>query len=88
MNLSVHEGSVVNTIVVNGERFGANSGGIKNDVPMQEGEIILQLEYGFLNYPNLDYSEAICGLYFVTNIQKHGPYAGKVTSDIGIFLIR
>ena len=79
MDLIVYAGSKVHTIVVNGKRFGAKSGAKKFDVPMKEGETILRLEYGTHNYLSwVDYSLAICELVFVTNIQKHGPFVGKV----------
>ena len=78
IDLAVYAGYVVNTIDVNGERYGANSGGNYANVPMQEGETILRLEYGIWINDAYDYSGSICGLYFVTNIQKHGPYAGRV----------
>ena len=80
MDLSVHAGTVVNTIVVDGARFGANSGGEKIDVPLEEGETIIALEYGIDKiWVNWDHEGSICGLYFVTNTFKyHGPYSGRV----------
>ena len=86
MDLAVFTGYVVNTVVVNGERFGANSGGNKYGIPMQDGEIITSLEYGIWINDAYEYSGSICGLYFVTNIQKHGPYAGTVMKNV-IFLL-
>ena len=38
MNLAVWAGNAVNTLVVNGKRFGANWGGAEYVIPMQEGE--------------------------------------------------
>ena len=80
MDLSVYAGGVVNTIVVNGARFGANSGGALIDVPLQEGETILQLEYGIDRaWISYDYEGTICGLYFITNTFRYiGPYSGRV----------
>ena len=82
MDLSLYPGSVVNTIVVNGKRFGASRGGTKTDVPMQQGEIISRLEYGILNDGSKEVSGAICALSFITNRRKHGPYAGKVIKNL------
>ena len=75
MNLAVWAGNAVNTLVVNGKRFGANWGGAEYVIPMQEGERVTGLEYGIIQWDyDQDWSNSICGLYVVTNVQKHGMY--------------
>ena len=80
MDLSVYAGTLVNTIVVNGARFGANSGGDLIDVPLQDGETIFGLEYGIDRaWISYDFEGTICGLYFITNTFRYlGPYSGRV----------
>ena len=75
MNLAVWAGNAVNTLVVNGKRFGANWGGAEYVIPMQEGERVTGLEYGIIQWDyEQDWSNSICGLYVITNFQKHGMY--------------
>ena len=76
MNLAVWAGNgAVNTLIVNGKRFGANWGGAEYVIPMQDGETVTGLEYGIIQWDyDQDWSNSICGLYVVTNIQKHGMY--------------
>ena len=74
-NLAVWAGNAVNTLVVNGKRFGANWGGAEYVISMQEGERVTGLEYGIIQWDyDQDWSNSICGLYVVTNVQKHGMY--------------
>ena len=49
-NISVWAGSAVNTLIVNGKRFGANWGGAEFVLPMQEGETVTGLEYGIIKW--------------------------------------
>ena len=79
MRISVYAGYVADAIEVNGNRYGASSGGTKYDVPIQEGETVQRLEFGIRrDFPDEEYQNAICGVYFVTNVQTHGPYPGRV----------
>ena len=76
MDINVYVGYIVDAIEVNGEFFGPSGRGSRVNVPIGPGEIILRLEYGInSDWPGQDYNNAICGLYFVTNYQKLGPYA-------------
>ena len=74
-DLCVYAGTIINTIEINDEKFGASYGGDKITVPMQSGEHVLRMEYGINKaWTGWEHNNAICGLYFITNFQRHGPY--------------
>ena len=75
LDLCVYAGTVINTIEINDEKFGASYGGDKITVPMQSGERVLRMEYGINKaWVGWDHNMSICGLVFITNLQRHGPY--------------
>ena len=90
MNLSVYAGTVINYIEIDDENYGGskNNGGDKNVVPMQSGERVLRMEYGINKaWVGWEHNNAICGLFFITNLQRHGPYgteACPVTYSVSI----
>ena len=45
-SLAIYAGYVIDSIEVNGEVYGASDRGNRIDVPMEEGEVVLRLEYG------------------------------------------
>ena len=75
LDLCVYAGTVINTIEINDEKFGASYGGDKITIPMQSGEYVSRMEYGINKaWTGWEHNNAICGLYFITNFQRHGPY--------------
>ena len=75
LDLSVYVGTVVAKFVINDEEFGAGAGGDKITVPMQSGERVLRMEYAINKaWVGWDHNMSICGLVFITNLQRHGPY--------------
>ena len=78
-DIKIWAGMVIYGIMVNGIRIGNNHGGGILDVPMQQGETVLALEYGIKrDQEGEPWANGICGLSIITDVKMHGPYG-----DIG-----
>ena len=79
LDIKIWAGMVIYGIMVNGIRTGNNHGGGILDVPMQQGETVLALEYGIKrDQEGEPWANGICGLSIITDVKMHGPYG-----DIG-----
>jgi len=79
LDIKIWAGMVIYGIMVNGVRTGNNHGGGILDVPMQQGETVLALEYGVKrDQEGEPWANGICGLTIITDVKMHGPYG-----DIG-----
>ena len=77
--ISVHSGSLIDALAINGKTYGG-SGGTRHNVPLQINEKIIAIRYGKLIHSTM-WKNHVCGLVFVTNNefvnQYHGPYASQ-----------
>ena len=79
LDIKIWAGMVIYGIMVNGIRTGNNHGGGILDVPLQQGETVLALEYGIKrDQEGEPWANGICGLSIITDVKMHGPYG-----DIG-----
>ena len=61
---------------MNGKRFGdQKENNNKEVVPLQDGEVIQRMVFGIeRNSAGAPYNNGMCGLHFITKIDKYGPY--------------
>ena len=79
LDIKIWAGMVIYGIMINGIRTGNNHGGGILDIPIQQGENVLALEYGIKrDQEGEPWANGICGLSIITDVKMHGPYG-----DIG-----
>lgn len=83
LEIAVHGGIVVDAIEVNGRRFGTQDGPFnRRDVAIQHAENVRQIKYGIhRNSVDAEYNNGICGLHFITEAGRYGPFADPCETE-------
>ena len=66
----IKNGHVLDSIEVNGRRFGGSGGYTTTQINLAQGEKVTTIKYN----PSRSNSKQHCNLYFVTTVRTYGPY--------------